>query len=434
MTSWAAVRWSGWNCLWKPLCCRFGAKTPRVAEDQPASALHILVVDDIAMNRDIAGSFLRLAGHAVTCVEGGEEAVAALTVADFDVVLMDVRMPVMDGLEATRRIRSLAGGRGRVPIVALTVQSDAEQVAECRKAGMDYDLAKPFDPDALHAVVVRAFEARHAHGERVGHAVVPLVAPGPLLAPGPAVAPAAGRLCVIGTEMAVFDLRVFERAAISLAPEMVASSLRTITEQAHELLCGPHAPGALDRTKEALAEAALTLAGSAGILGFKRLTAVGRRFERAVRSGAAEVHVLAFALSAALEATLKEISDRMSVAVGRSGPCPCGPACGVTGWPAGSHGQSGRRERVLDGTAAEQCRRGAGVRTDWRGGGGGRAGGAHVPAVRIVPTVRVLNVLVVDDIMMNRDIAGSFLRSARPYGHLRRGRGGGGGSGGGGGL
>ena len=100
-----------------------------------ADALHVLVADDITMNREIAGSFLRAAGHKVTCVEGGAEAIAMVATTDFDVVLMDVRMPEMDGLEATRRIRALPGPRGQVPIVALTAQAFPEQVAECRKAG-----------------------------------------------------------------------------------------------------------------------------------------------------------------------------------------------------------------------------------------------------------------------------------------------------------
>jgi CheY-like chemotaxis protein len=108
------------------------------------------------MNREIAGSFLRAAGHRVTCADSGAEAVAMVETTDFDVVLMDVRMPEMDGLEATRRIRALPNPRGQVPIVALTAQAFSEQVAECRKAGMKGHLPKPFDPDSLLAAVLRA--------------------------------------------------------------------------------------------------------------------------------------------------------------------------------------------------------------------------------------------------------------------------------------
>jgi signal transduction histidine kinase/ActR/RegA family two-component response regulator len=140
----------------------FPATAPAVdlADPEPALAparpLHVLVVDDVLMNRDIASSFLRMFGHKVTCVEGGAEAIAAVAAAAFDVVLMDVRMPEMDGLEATRRIRAHEGTNNRVPIIALTAQAFTEQVAECREAGMDSHLAKPFDPDTLLAAVMRA--------------------------------------------------------------------------------------------------------------------------------------------------------------------------------------------------------------------------------------------------------------------------------------
>ena len=123
----------------------------------------VLVVDDALMNRDIASAFLSAAGHIVTCVEGGADAVSAVAAADFDVVLMDVRMPGVDGLEATRRIRKLPGMRGCVPIVALTAQVFSEQTAECQRAGMDGHLAKPFDPKALLTAVARAIDANRRH-------------------------------------------------------------------------------------------------------------------------------------------------------------------------------------------------------------------------------------------------------------------------------
>ncbi len=137
-----------------------------VAEGQKAPeavpALHVLVVDDVLMNREIAKSFLHAAGFRVTCVESGAEAIAEVAIKDFDVVLMDVRMPVMDGLEATRRIRVLDGARGQVPVVALTAQVFAEQIAECHKAGMNSHLAKPFSPDMLLAAVAQAVKTKPA--------------------------------------------------------------------------------------------------------------------------------------------------------------------------------------------------------------------------------------------------------------------------------
>jgi signal transduction histidine kinase/DNA-binding response OmpR family regulator len=129
----------------------------------PARTLRVLVVDDADMNRDIAAAFLRAAGHTVTCASGGAEAIELLSqhgAGTFDVVLMDVRMPEMDGLEAARRIRALDDASGTVPIIGLTALAFAENVQECRDAGMDGHLAKPFTPDGLQACVANAAALR----------------------------------------------------------------------------------------------------------------------------------------------------------------------------------------------------------------------------------------------------------------------------------
>ena len=266
-----------------------------VAHAAAPPVLHVLVVDDVAMNRDIAGSFLRAAGHRVTGVEGGAEAIAAVGTIDFDVVLMDVRMPEMDGLEATRRIRAFDGERGRVPIVALTAQAFTEQVAECRKAGMDSHLSKPFGPDTLLTAVLRAVAARPVRGESLGARSAPGLSP-------------AG--AAIGSELAVFNLTVFELTAFYLTPEAVAAYLAAIAERGEALLRGLRGPDALMQTGDELAEAAHTIAGSAGMFGFERLTSLGRRFERAIQGGAPEAPALADGLIAALEVTLQTIHER----------------------------------------------------------------------------------------------------------------------------
>jgi CheY-like chemotaxis protein len=129
---------------------------PRTGKPATARPLRILVVDDTPMNRDIARSFLRMAGHEVLLAEDGAGAVEFAAAGNLDVVLMDVRMPKMDGLEATRRIRALQGSVGRVPIVALTAQVFAEQIEACCQAGMDSHLAKPFTQESLLAAVSNA--------------------------------------------------------------------------------------------------------------------------------------------------------------------------------------------------------------------------------------------------------------------------------------
>ena len=257
--------------------------------------LHVLVVDDVAMNRDIAGSFLRSAGHTVTSVDGGAAAIAEVKKTDFDVVLMDVRMPEMDGLEATRQIRAMPGPRGQVPIIALTAMAFSEQVAECRKAGMDDHLAKPFEPDTLVTAVkaaagLRRTKAREAGGDARATVMDPAS-------------------CVMATdEPAVLDLKAFERTAAFLAPDTVSAYLQTIAERAETLLARLRALDAPHDSAEKLAEAAHSLAGSAGMFGFERAAAVSRRFENAIQSRAPDVTDAADDLAAALEATLREIA------------------------------------------------------------------------------------------------------------------------------
>jgi PAS domain S-box-containing protein len=286
----------GGSVFWLELPLNTDAITPATAADEadaksapsPVRTLNVLVVDDVFMNRDIAGSFLRSAGHQVTLAEGGAEAVAAVADTDFDVVLMDVQMPEMDGLEATLRIRALEGPRGRVPIIALTAQAFTEQVAACQDAGMDSHLAKPFEIDALLAAVARAA----ATGPRVGKQVSMPAAP------------------LIDLELPVLDPKAFERTAVHLSPETVTAHLKTIAEQGETLLHRLHKPDALTQSGDALAEAAHQLAGSAGMLGFERLAAAGRAFERAIQSGTADAPALADRMGAATEATCQEIYAR----------------------------------------------------------------------------------------------------------------------------
>ncbi|NGM20265.1 response regulator [Roseomonas stagni] len=121
----------------------------------PGRSLRVLVADDVAANRMVARAMLVAAGHRVDSAADGAEALAAVQRDSYDVVLMDVQMPVMDGLEATRRIRQLDGARQRVPVLAVTASALPEQVAACRAAGMDGHLAKPIDRESLLAAVQR---------------------------------------------------------------------------------------------------------------------------------------------------------------------------------------------------------------------------------------------------------------------------------------
>jgi len=115
----------------------------------------VLVVDDSAVNREVAAAFLEDLGCAVGFAANGQEAIDAATTSKFDLVLMDCQMPVLDGFAATAAIRARNTGatRSDVPIVALTANAFASDRDRCLAAGMDDFLAKPFMPDAFEACV-----------------------------------------------------------------------------------------------------------------------------------------------------------------------------------------------------------------------------------------------------------------------------------------
>ena len=129
-----------------------GVPAPEIA---PVPSLRILLAEDNPVNQMVAMGILRKDGHRVDVAANGIEALAAARERDYDIVLMDVRMPEMDGLEATREIRALPGGRGRVPIVALTASAMGGDRERFLDAGMDDYLAKPIDRAKLAAALRR---------------------------------------------------------------------------------------------------------------------------------------------------------------------------------------------------------------------------------------------------------------------------------------
>jgi signal transduction histidine kinase/DNA-binding response OmpR family regulator len=119
------------------------------------SPLRVLVVEDNPTNQFVARRLLEKRGHRVEIARDGEEAVAAGERGGFDLILMDLEMPVMDGWEAAAAIRraEAAAGKPRLPIVALTAHAMKGHLDECLAAGMDAYLTKPLEPEALEAVL-----------------------------------------------------------------------------------------------------------------------------------------------------------------------------------------------------------------------------------------------------------------------------------------
>ena len=178
----------------------------------------------------------------------------------FDVVLMDVMMPGIDGLEATRRSAPCPGGRARVPILAVTASAFAEDIDACRAAGMDAHLAKPIEREALIAALNRLANGRRGEtaGGRGPDGATPTATPA-----GLAALPLLARRA--GSPLAIPGLD--GDAARQLAPVF----LEEIAEQARLL-------EAASLDAEALG-AAHRLAGSAATLGASRLAAAARHFQ-----------------------------------------------------------------------------------------------------------------------------------------------------------
>ena len=141
---------------------RFALDQTEARPEIPAPAkpsgrrLNILLAEDNPINRLMATEYLRSdLGHQVAEAENGQEALDMLKAQAFDLVLMDVRMPVMDGLEATRLIRAGQAGNPRVPIIAVTAQAFREEQELIRASGMDGYLCKPLDLDIMDRVIER---------------------------------------------------------------------------------------------------------------------------------------------------------------------------------------------------------------------------------------------------------------------------------------
>ena len=118
-------------------------------------SLNILLAEDNLINQKLAVSLIQRMGHKVSVAQDGKEAVEAIEREKFDIILMDVQMPGMDGLEATQAIRIREGltGRPRIPIIAMTAYAMAGDRERCFEAGMDGYVSKPINTQELFETI-----------------------------------------------------------------------------------------------------------------------------------------------------------------------------------------------------------------------------------------------------------------------------------------
>lgn len=252
-----------------PRAASTAARTP--AEPQrPARRGRILLVEDVEINRELACTVLRTAGHAVDVAVDGIEAVRAVEAATYDLVLMDIQMPGIDGMMATRLIRCLPGVAAGVPVVAMTANVLPDQVGAFREAGMNDHFAKPFQPAELCAVVERW----------LGGAAEDCAGPDPTV-----------------------DNARYEENLAFLAPETLGKLLRHFHARVRTAFAGSDGDDA-----GALRAEAHALAAAAGLLGFTPLSracaALDTADEGAFAPALARARQLAIAAAAETQALI----------------------------------------------------------------------------------------------------------------------------------
>jgi CheY-like chemotaxis protein len=135
------------------------APSPRAereaADVSLGEGIRVLAAEDNATNQLVLRTFLEMAGCEVVTVGDGAEALAEWERQDWALILMDIQMPIMDGIEATRAIRASEkiSGRARTPIIALTANTMAHQIDGYRRAGIDAHIAKPINAEALYSTI-----------------------------------------------------------------------------------------------------------------------------------------------------------------------------------------------------------------------------------------------------------------------------------------
>ncbi|CAN5755399.1 hypothetical protein BH09PSE5_BH09PSE5_05350 [soil metagenome] len=216
----------------------------RALRSQHKGAL-VLLAEDNAVNQEVATTLLELAGLRVDVAVTGREAIAKATATPYDLILMDMQMPDIDGLEATKALRS-AAATAKIPIIAMTANAYAEDRAACLAAGMNDHLGKPVNPLSLYNMLARwlPHTAAHAHLDDAADELEPLQS-------------IAGLNVTAGLNYFAGDSVAFERA-LQLFVDLYGGGVRL----AREYLTAPSPP-----TRTALQREIHSLAGACAAIG-----------------------------------------------------------------------------------------------------------------------------------------------------------------------
>jgi two-component system sensor histidine kinase/response regulator len=262
----------------------------RVAGDRVMQPVKILLVDDDDLNLKMGNIVLTHLGHQVDLASSGAEAVAKVESEEFDLVFMDVQMPQMNGLEATRRIRALKNAHRNIPIIAMTASDTTKYEKTCLEAGMDDYLSKPFNTNRINQIVSAFIADNYRKG---------LKAPKPLKATA---SPREQLILDVSAGMSIFnnDIKLFE--------DFMREFLNSLPTRLETMGIAVNA-----KDWESLGNYAHNLKGISANLGAMKVSGLAARLEARARERAEEsVHLSFHELREAVSELINQFENLLS--------------------------------------------------------------------------------------------------------------------------